>query len=268
MLPDDEALRYQSIGCAIAVHTEKGPGLDEVVYHEMLSSFLERNGIKHLSRARRTLLHRGIVADHFEADLLIPDRLVLELKVLWGNHPPDHFCQMLSYLKFWRIHSGLLFDFGKERLRVRRLSWTDLEPRTAGVEDWMSLMVRSASHRALALTLKERLLAILAEYGLGYRDSTYRGLIAADLTAEGLHCVNQPVVNIELPGGRIHPERFDCVVIGRKAAVLVGALHDEISPAACARLRSYLRYLDLPWGIVANFGKRIMAVQLVSYRDE
>src|SRR6266540_4378944 len=104
----NDQLSYAAIGKAMEVHRELGPGLDERFYHELLSRKLTASGLEHLSRPRRELMHRGLLADVFEADLVFEHRLIAELKCLTGGFGGEHFLQLVCYLKFWRIRAGLL----------------------------------------------------------------------------------------------------------------------------------------------------------------
>src|SRR5262245_60706492 len=117
-----DKVTYQVIGLAMWVHRELGPGLHESFYHDLLSAHLSAKGIRHESHAKGKLVHRGIVADQFEADVLLPERLICELKCLHGGFEPEHYVQLICYLKFWRTGAGLLFDFGKESLSYRRVN--------------------------------------------------------------------------------------------------------------------------------------------------
>src|SRR6266446_6741679 len=107
-----DELTYVVIGKAMEAHRNLGPGLDEIFYHELLSSKLKVAGIEHERKPRGRIIHRGIVADHFEADIVVPRQLVAELKVLWEDFAPDHVTQIFCYQKFWRIDTGLLLDVG------------------------------------------------------------------------------------------------------------------------------------------------------------
>src|SRR2546430_17033867 len=107
----DDQFSYAVIGAAMETHRELGTGLDELFYHDLLAAKLATAGIPHQNKPRGRLIHRGILADEFEADLIVGDELALELKVLWGGFAPDNLLQVICYLKFWKLPAGLLFDF-------------------------------------------------------------------------------------------------------------------------------------------------------------
>src|SRR5260221_203707 len=99
----DDAVSYAVIGFAMEAHRELGPGLDEAFYHELMAHKLTAAGIPQQMKPRGRLMHRSLVADEFEADLIVTGKLAAELKVLWGGFAPEHLLQLICYLKFWRL---------------------------------------------------------------------------------------------------------------------------------------------------------------------
>lgn len=59
-----------------------------------------------------------LVGDYF-ADILVEDRVILELKALNGL-TSEHEAQLLNYLKATNHKIGLLIDFGTRRVQVKR----------------------------------------------------------------------------------------------------------------------------------------------------
>jgi GxxExxY protein len=254
------------IGAAMCVHTALGPGLDEVFYHEELARCLKERGVEADSRARGTLLHRGLRADDFECDILVQRELVLELKVLAAEDTfaPEHLAQVLCYQKFWKAGRALLFDFGKERLLWRRVVWNERACPLPSVEAVLAQAASDARNNPLTCSLAESLLRVAATHGLGYRDTTYRGLVAADLRADGIGFTDQPTAPIRLAGQLLGEAKCHCLAVADTAAVLVLALRNRISTTDRAILQTYLKHLGLPWGLIANFGKTHFETLFVS----
>jgi GxxExxY protein len=263
VMPIEDKLSYSLIGVAMAVHRELGPGLDESFYHELMTRKLRTRGIAHEMKPRGQLIHRGIVADEFEADLIVEQALIAELKVLWGNFAPDHLLQLICYLKFWRLTAGLLFDFGKESLVYKRVPFVN---RTLEGEAWACPgMAQLPAETALVMEfLSESFRILLTEHGLGYRDTTYRGLLYAELTYRGIECVQNPVTAIRGADGFLGEARLGCLVLPGQCALLITALRDSHHAADRAVLQSYLRHLELPWGLHVNFGKIRLECQFVN----
>ncbi len=253
----DDPLTYQVIGEAMRVHTELGPGLDEVFYHELLAQRLAAAGLDCKSRLREPLQHRGQTADHFECDALVNRAAVVELKVLAAEDTftPEHLSQILCYLKFWKAGRGLLLDFGKESLGQRRVVFSERQIELPDADALTAQAPESVTDRPLALAILRSLTRVLAAHGLGYRETTYRGLVAADLAAEAIPFTDQPIAPIRSGELLLGEAKCHCGIVAGKAAVLVLALRNRISTTDRAVLQTYLRHLDLPWGLIANFGK-------------
>ena len=262
MIEEKDKYSYVVIGKAMEAHRELGPGLDEIFYHELLSAKLKAAGIPHRFKPKGQLIHRGLVADEFEADLIVGDELVLELKVLWDAFTPENLLQIICYLKFWKLRAGLLFDFGKESLVHKRVVFVAPDA-DFGFTDFINSAPAGIKDKPALVTVGQSIARILAEHGLGYRDTTYRGLIFADLQAEGIPCVREPVTAVCSAAGLLGETKFNCLVLPGQCALHVTALRDTRQAADRAVLQTYLRHLGLPWGLVINFGKQRLDYQYV-----
>lgn len=240
------------IGKAMETHTALGPGLQEEFYHREFSTRLSAARMEHESKPRRDLMHRGFVADTFEPDLVFPRRLIPELKALRGEFDPEHFAQIIAYLKFHGIPTGMLFDFGKASLLFKRVVFTPVESAFPDVE-----IPAFVTGRETVVTLLRLLREIHADHGLGYRETTYQGLLRAALQAERIPFSGSPTS----PIARWGVAQLRCVVVDNSCAVSVTALGDEVSAADRATLQTCLRWLDLPWGLAVHFGRRSVDVR-------
>jgi GxxExxY protein len=107
---DPERMIHDTIGCCIRVHRELGPGLFERVYAGALCLELKAASIPFEREKRYSVTYRGeIVADQL-LDLVVGERLVLELKSV-EDLAPIHHQQILSYMRVARIRAGLLVNF-------------------------------------------------------------------------------------------------------------------------------------------------------------
>jgi len=253
---------YAFIGHAMAVHRELGPGVNEVFYHSLLSERLTAAGIEHLSKPRRALLHRGRTADIFEPDLVLPGKLIPELKALWGDFEREHFIQLKAYLKCWQIRQGLLCDFGKESLMTRSYLYDDTPAATIDIAGLLA-GAPAGYNNAVGQNLCASLVRIAASYGFGYRDTTYRGLLVADLMAEGIGCVPAPPAAVRADGRVLGESLLPCVTVADACAVLVLSQREAIRAADRAILQTCLRLLQMPCGLIAHFGKQQLQVQWV-----
>lgn len=102
--PDDLCERV--IGAAIAVHRELGPGLLESAYERALAFELGVLGIPFQAQVEIPLDYRGNdLGPAFRADLIIDDRLLLELKAV-SELTDLHMAQIMTYLRLLRFKRG------------------------------------------------------------------------------------------------------------------------------------------------------------------
>lgn len=250
----NDPLTRAVIGKAMETHSAPGPGLVEEFYHQEFSARLSAAGLEHESKPRCNLVYRGFVADTFEPDMLFAGQLIPELKALRGGFDPEHFSQLISYLKFHAIPTGLLFDFSKESLGFKRVVFTPVE--TTFPDAVPPAFVSSGE---LAVTVLRLLREIHATHGVGFRETTYQGLFRTALQTERIPFSASPTS----PVGRWGVAQPRCFVIDNTCAVSVGALGDEVSAADRAILQTCLRWLDLPWGIAVHFGRRNVDLKFV-----
>ena len=112
------------IGAAIEVHRELGPGLLESAYQRALEHELMLRKIAFVAQKTCAVTDKGLVVDDaYRLDLLVDDRLVVELKTV-DVFADVHDAQVLTYLKFTRCSIGLLINFRTKLLKhgIRRLS--------------------------------------------------------------------------------------------------------------------------------------------------
>ncbi|MEM8738397.1 MAG: GxxExxY protein [Planctomycetota bacterium] len=119
-------LTEQVIGAAIAVHRQLGPGFLESTYPKALSIELRHRGLSHNSESPVRLFYRDEPIGEGRLDLLVDQRLVVELKAVEALHP-IHKAQVISYLKATGHPLALLINFNVEVLRngIQRIVLTE-----------------------------------------------------------------------------------------------------------------------------------------------
>jgi GxxExxY protein len=108
------------IGCAMAVHRELGCGYLELVYERALEIELKSKGILVERQVELPVSYKGNPVGKFIADMLVADCLVVELKATETTTPRDE-AQLINYLKAANLPVGLLFNFGHQSLKTKRL---------------------------------------------------------------------------------------------------------------------------------------------------
>lgn len=104
------------IRAAIAVHRELGPGLLESVYQVCLMAELKSMGLHVEEQVAVPIVYRGErLANSLRIDLLVEDRVVVEIKAVEDLHP-IHMAQLLTYLRLTKKKLGLLINFNTTKL--------------------------------------------------------------------------------------------------------------------------------------------------------
>ncbi|MEX0885179.1 MAG: GxxExxY protein [Phycisphaeraceae bacterium] len=116
--PDEalDELARQVIGAAIEVHRELGPGFLESVYEMALCVELTASAVPFVRQPLVRITYRGVAVGEHRLDLLVADRLVVELKAV-EQVAPIHKAQLLSYLRATDQTLGLLINFNVPLLR-------------------------------------------------------------------------------------------------------------------------------------------------------
>jgi GxxExxY protein len=114
---DLEELARIAVDQAFKLHQDLGPGLLESVYEIVLMRALERVGLKVERQKTITIQYDGMeFNDAFRLDLLIDDRLILEIKSVETLNKA-HSKQLLTYLRLTKQPLGLLINFGSPSFR-------------------------------------------------------------------------------------------------------------------------------------------------------
>lgn len=108
------------IGAAVEVHKELGPGFLESIYEEALKVELSKNELDFASQMEVQIEYLGVPVGLHRLDLLIQNEVIVELKAV-KELADIHFAQLRSYLKATGMKVGLLLNFSKPTLEVRRV---------------------------------------------------------------------------------------------------------------------------------------------------
>jgi GxxExxY protein len=110
-------LTERVIGACVEVHRNTGPGLLESAYQQCLCHELALRGIPFQLQRPLPVSYKGTLLDcGYRIDLLVDDRLVLEIKAI-EKVLPIHEAQILTYLRLggWKV--GLIINFNVKVLK-------------------------------------------------------------------------------------------------------------------------------------------------------
>ncbi len=115
-------LSERVLKCAQNVSHGLGAGFLEKVYENALCMELTQAGIPIQRQPQFVISYKGIEVGHYIADIVVDDRLLIELKALSAFNK-EHDAQVMNYLKALGLTVGLLLNFGVARLGIRRIVW-------------------------------------------------------------------------------------------------------------------------------------------------
>jgi GxxExxY protein len=117
---EHEDLTDKIIGCAIEVHKKLGPGFLESIYENAFTLELEKHNL-HVERQQEVIVkYDGIEVGRHRLDLIVNDTIVVELKAV-KNIEDVHFAIVKSYLKALGKQHGLIINFSKPVVEVKRV---------------------------------------------------------------------------------------------------------------------------------------------------
>lgn len=105
----------------ITVQKELGHGFLEIVYKDALEYEFKKSGILYDREREYIIKYKDTILPHrFFADFIVFDSVILEVKAKEGIASED-MAQTLNYLRCSNCKVGLILNFGKARLGIRRV---------------------------------------------------------------------------------------------------------------------------------------------------
>jgi len=120
----DNSLTEATIGAAIEVHRELGPGLLESVYEKCLAFEVADRGFRVATQQDIPVRYKGLVFEcGFREGIIVNETVLIELKSI-DQMLSFHTAQILTYLKLTSLKTGLLINFNVPLLKqgIKRLS--------------------------------------------------------------------------------------------------------------------------------------------------
>jgi GxxExxY protein len=105
---------------AYDIHVFHVHGHLEKVYENALAHRLRKLGLKVQQQYPLSVYDEdGTVIGEYFADLLLDDRLIVELKAT-AELANEHVAQVLGYLKSSRLENALLVNFGSSKFQIKK----------------------------------------------------------------------------------------------------------------------------------------------------
>lgn len=110
----------QIIAAFFKVYNTMGYGFPEKIYENSMVIELRKRGLKVDQQPKIKVYYEGELVGEFEADLIVVDAVIVELKAMDELHP-KHEAQLLGYLKSTIYEVGLLLNFGPRPRIIRKV---------------------------------------------------------------------------------------------------------------------------------------------------
>ena len=109
----DEELTGRVIKVFYKIYNALGYGFIESIYHNSMIIELVSEGLRVETEKPIAVYYGSNVVGTFEADLVVQDKVILELKAKESLHQA-HEAQLTNYLRATDIELGLLLNFGRK----------------------------------------------------------------------------------------------------------------------------------------------------------
>ncbi|MCX5782358.1 MAG: GxxExxY protein [Elusimicrobia bacterium] len=111
------------IGCCFNVHKVLGPGFNEKIYQNALKMQFEEQGIGFEIEKEYKVNYASKEVGKFRVDMVVEDKVIVEIKALAGNIAQIFEYQVISYLKSSGLKVGLLINFGNKSCQIKRIMY-------------------------------------------------------------------------------------------------------------------------------------------------
>lgn len=109
------------IGMGIEIHKILGHGFLEIVYKDAFEYEFKKRMTNYEREKVYDIIYKDIVLPHrFFADFVVFGKVILEIKAKDGI-PDEDYAQMINYLKCSGCKVGLILNFGKSKLDIKRV---------------------------------------------------------------------------------------------------------------------------------------------------
>ena len=115
------------IRCFFNVYNRLGFGFLEKVYENAMLIELKEAGLNALSQIPIVVYYKNVKVGNYFADLLVNNKVILELKAGDGIIIEEHELQLVNYLRATEIEVGLILFFGKKPQFKRKIFTNDLK---------------------------------------------------------------------------------------------------------------------------------------------
>lgn len=148
-MESNRAIKYREltekvIGVFFEVYNELGHGFLESVYQKSFELALSSKELRVFRKIEVPVWFRGHQVGDFEADILVEECVLLELKAV-RSLDSSHQAQLLNYLRATEIEVGILFNFGIKP-EFKRMAFDNARKRNGQRTNLLQAMLSNDVH--------------------------------------------------------------------------------------------------------------------------
>jgi GxxExxY protein len=104
------------------VQKELGPGFIPKIYLNAMKIVLQKMKLSFRTDDEFWVAFDKEIIGKFRVDIVVENKVMVQLKVIDGRMPGAYDAQMRSYLRAAHLTSGLLVNFGSRKCELRRIT--------------------------------------------------------------------------------------------------------------------------------------------------
>jgi len=229
-----------------------GKTYPEYIFERAVILLLERQGTGCVQQDEYEIRYKGFIVGLQRLDVFVAEKVVVELKVA-NAITSLHLAQLLSYMKTVNQPVGLLLRFGgpKPDFARRILSDSDglknVNRDLFTTSDTVDLLYPDLTHQIL-----NGLFEVYKQLGPGFIHRIYANACYYELKLCGLDIKTHREFHVFMDDIDLGVIKFGHLQIDSRVLVFPVAVAD-IATIQINNLKAWMRYLNIPIGIVMNF---------------
>lgn len=117
--------------------------------------------------------------------------------------------------------------------------------------------------RQLLAKVRDAILFVYETHGLGYGTVVCRDLIRAELDYQKIPYQRNPLIQVKYQDKPIHACKAKAWCIAGQILCGLTAIQDKVTLFDVKRMRTYLKYSNIPLGLLVNFGKSNLEIKAI-----
>jgi len=222
---------------------------------------LAEPGVSAQRQVEYELRYKGYRIGRFFVDVLVDERLLLELKVEDELLPID-VAQVITYLKATDLKLGILVNFGGDKLEFERIpnfvsQRSARPPQGSAIQSSSPLLYPELTGELRAVPYE-----VHGELGPGFMHMHYRRATQMEVRWRDIPYEVKKEITIRFRGQPIERRETRLLIVDDRVLLAPIAVR-QITPGLKGRFRQYLRLLDLRLGLIANFHAPSLEIETV-----